>query len=105
MAVIDEMWKCGESTQGELNREHERKRRRDRTHSKRHPLTPAHSDVHFQQLRTPEAAEAMLDRMSGSKSASVLCLNDDIERNYTQVREIVGDWFEKMWPEKAVWER
>jgi hypothetical protein len=32
----------------------------------------------------------------------VLCLNDDIERNYTEVISMVGDWFEERWPNKAV---
>lgn len=68
-------------------------------------LTPGKSNVVFKQLRNPEhTAEtfALLDKIT---RPSVLCLNDDIERNYTEVRELVGDWFEKRWPEKAGWER
>jgi 3-O-alpha-D-mannopyranosyl-alpha-D-mannopyranose xylosylphosphotransferase len=39
------------------------------------------------------------------KRPSVLCLNDDIERDYDKIRQLVGDWFEKRWPEKSPWER
>ncbi|KLT40218.1 hypothetical protein CC85DRAFT_322156 [Cutaneotrichosporon oleaginosum] len=71
----------------------------------RYLYTYGKSDVVFSQLRNPEQSAEQLAFLDRATRPSVLCLNDDIERNYTEVREVVGNWFEKRWPEKAGWER
>ena len=39
------------------------------------------------------------------QQVSILGLNDDIEEDYDQVKELMNKWFEFRWPRKAVWER
>ncbi len=39
------------------------------------------------------------------QGVSILGLNDDIEEDYDQVKDIMDQWFEFRWPRKAVWER
>ncbi|BEI87308.1 uncharacterized protein CcaverHIS019_0100260 [Cutaneotrichosporon cavernicola] len=71
----------------------------------RYLYTYGKSDVVFTQLRTPESAADQFASLDLDEEPSVLCLNDDIERNYNEVLELVGTWFEKRWPNKAGWER
>lgn len=67
-------------------------------------LTSAQLGTEFHQLKTPQNTREIFDQVDNSGS-SVLCLNDDIEEDYSQVASLVSDWFEKKWPDKAVWER
>lgn len=39
------------------------------------------------------------------KKVSTIGLNDDIEEDYDQVKNLMRQWFDFRWPRKAVWER
>jgi 3-O-alpha-D-mannopyranosyl-alpha-D-mannopyranose xylosylphosphotransferase len=36
---------------------------------------------------------------------SILGLNDDIDEDYEETRNVMNSWFDFGWPRKPVWER
>ena len=37
--------------------------------------------------------------------AAMLGLNDNIERDGHETKQVMTDWFQKRWPERTMWER
>ena len=56
-------------------------------------------------LKSPEHATRVFHMIQDNPQVSILGLNDDIEEDYDQVKDIMTRWFEFRWPRKAVWER
>lgn len=65
----------------------------------------AQSPSHFHMLRTAAHARDVFRQLDNSPDVSILGLNDDIDDDYDQAKEVMLEWFEKRWPNKAVWER
>ena len=63
------------------------------------------SNTRFHQLYNGGNARGTFRDIDAARGASFLGLNDDIEWEYETVRKLMGEWFEKRWPKKAVWER
>jgi 3-O-alpha-D-mannopyranosyl-alpha-D-mannopyranose xylosylphosphotransferase len=61
------------------------------------------SVVHFYMLKKPDIAQRIFDQIDRSQ-VTVLGINDDIEEGYDEIKDMMGKWFEKRWPEPAVWE-
>ncbi|WVQ79814.1 3-O-alpha-D-mannopyranosyl-alpha-D-mannopyranose xylosylphosphotransferase [Cryptococcus sp. DSM 104549] len=65
----------------------------------------AKSVSHFHMLKTAEHAHRVFKMIQDNPRVSILGLNDDIEKDYDEVKGIMHEWFEMRWPRKAVWER
>lgn len=63
------------------------------------------SDVHFHMLKNAEGVKKSLKQIDDSNSVAILGLNDDIEKDYSDIRSMVNQWFHKKWPRPAIWER
>ncbi|WVW78190.1 hypothetical protein I302_100141 [Kwoniella bestiolae CBS 10118] len=71
----------------------------------RYQYLSAKSESHFHMLKSAEHAHRVFKMIQDNSRVSILGLNDDIEEDYDEVKDIMLDWFELRWPKKAVWER
>ncbi|ORX35916.1 hypothetical protein BD324DRAFT_629532 [Kockovaella imperatae] len=63
------------------------------------------SNARFHQLLGPGGAKSTFRTLDRSATLAFVGINDDIVTGYEDVRRQMGEWFEKKWPAKAVWER
>ncbi|WWD21714.1 hypothetical protein CI109_106201 [Kwoniella shandongensis] len=71
----------------------------------RYQYLSAKSTSHFHMLKSAEHAHRVFKMIQDNPAVSILGLNDDIEQDYDEVKDIMEEWFELRWPRKAVWER
>ncbi|WWC59711.1 uncharacterized protein I303_102273 [Kwoniella dejecticola CBS 10117] len=71
----------------------------------RYQYLSAKSVSHFHMLKSAEHAHRVFKMIQDNSQVSILGLNDDIEEDYDEVKDIMQGWFEMRWPKKAVWER
>ncbi|WRT64545.1 3-O-alpha-D-mannopyranosyl-alpha-D-mannopyranose xylosylphosphotransferase [Kwoniella shivajii] len=71
----------------------------------RYQYLSAKSVSHFHMLKSAEHAHRVFKMIQDNPQVSILGLNDDIEEDYEEVKDIMQEWFELRWPKKAVWER
>ncbi|WWC86667.1 uncharacterized protein L201_001544 [Kwoniella dendrophila CBS 6074] len=71
----------------------------------RYQYLSAKSESHFHMLKSAEHAHRVFKMIQDNPKVSILGLNDDIEKDYDEVKDIMEEWFEMRWPRKAVWER
>jgi len=56
-------------------------------------------------LRNPTQTRDVLRAINSRPGVSILGLNDDIDSGYEEVVNIIGEWFDEKWKEKAAWEK
>jgi len=62
-----------------------------------------HSKTEFHMINNPDHAARALDALD--PEAAMLGLNDNIERDGHETKQVMTDWFQKRWPEGTMWER
>jgi 3-O-alpha-D-mannopyranosyl-alpha-D-mannopyranose xylosylphosphotransferase len=74
--------------------------------------SPQHVSSVFQMVdnakdvrRIPQFRNAYPESLLYSPQVALLGFNDDIETDYELTRSLMIEWFEKRWPEPAVWEK
>lgn len=63
------------------------------------------SDAQFFELKNPSQTNKTLHDVDRRKNAAVLGLNDNVEDGEGEVKALLGEWFERRWPQPAPWER
>jgi len=54
-------------------------------------------------INNPEHAARALSALD--PEAAMLGLNDNIERDGHETKQVMTDWFQNRWPDKTKWER
>jgi hypothetical protein len=54
-------------------------------------------------INNPDHAARALGALD--PEAAMLGLNDNIERDGHETKQVMTDWFQKRWPERTKWER
>jgi len=61
----------------------------------------------FASLRNPSSVRRTLSELplqEAPSSLALLCLNDDVTFDDQKVGELMREWMDQKWPEKAEWE-
>lgn len=68
-------------------------------------LTTGDVPAQFHMLKDAEQVREALVAVDGDTSAAALGLNDNIDREFEEIKEGLEVWFEGRWPLPAPWER
>ncbi len=58
----------------------------------------------FEQLHSLQQVRGVLAGIDRSPGIALMCLNDDLTRDFDAVTQYLYRWFEKKWGEPAAWE-
>jgi hypothetical protein len=61
------------------------------------------SKTEFHMINNPDHAARALSSLD--PEAAMLGLNDNIERDGHETKQVITDWFQKRWPQRTKWER
>jgi 3-O-alpha-D-mannopyranosyl-alpha-D-mannopyranose xylosylphosphotransferase len=66
-------------------------------------LMTGRSKAEFHMINNPDHAKRILDAIDSE--TAMLGLNDNIERDADEAKEVMTDWFQQRWPNRTMWER
>ncbi|KAI0700068.1 hypothetical protein BC835DRAFT_478460 [Cytidiella melzeri] len=59
----------------------------------------------FTMLKSIGDLTILRSKLKKQPDITLLCINDDITRDYAKVDKLLRDWFKDMWPTPAAWEK